>query len=188
MIEARAYHTATLLSDGRVLVAGDGLPGSAELYDPSRGSWAATGALIEARNGAVITLLSDGTVLAVGGFSVSGAVPLASGELYEPSSGSWIATGAMVVARFSGHTATTFPDGSVLVAGGFSNNTSDALASAELYDPKSGSWSATATMHEARHGHTGTLLRDGGMLVAGGHNSLMDALATTDLFHPVSQP
>ncbi len=177
MIEARANGpTATLLADGTVLVAGgDGSTGplaSAEVYEPSTGSWTATGSMIEARSQYTATLLLDGTVLVAGGGGSSGT--LTSAELFDPGSGSWTATGSMTEAR-SFHTATLLPDGTVLVAGGGGpvipgSHTSsfDLLASAELFDPRTGSWTATASMNEARYFHTATLLRNGTVLVIGG--------------------
>ncbi len=172
-IEARYGHTATLLPDGMVLVAGgepaDGtLFGSADLYDPSRGSWTATGGMIQARSLHTATLLADGKVLVAGG-SLGDLLP--SAELYDPGSGSWTATGNMIEARV-GHRATLLPDGTVLVAcGGHSDGSDLMLAPAELYDPSSGSWTATGNMIEARVGHTATLLPDGTVLVAGGRRS-----------------
>jgi len=90
MAEARGGHTATLLPDGRVLVAG-GSPdsvlagggplltlASAELYDPIRRSWTAAASMDESRFGFAAVLLEDGTVLVAGGWP-------ASAELYDPA-------------------------------------------------------------------------------------------------------
>ncbi|MDO8485346.1 MAG: kelch repeat-containing protein, partial [Candidatus Limnocylindrales bacterium] len=184
---AHDFHTATLLSDGKVLVAGgvindrfDGwVSASAELYDPGSGSWTATTDMIEARWSHTATLLPDGRVLVTGSYINSGE-SRASAELYDPNSGSWTATRNMGEGR-GGHTATMLPDGRVLVAGGYSGYNGysmDSLASAELYDAGSGSWTATGDMAEARDGHTATLLPDGRVLVAGGRSSGGDALAS----------
>jgi hypothetical protein len=164
MLAAHGTHTATLLNDGRVLIAGrcGGSGISAELYEPVSASWSATADMIEPCGGTA-TLLRDGRVLVAGGTG-SGGIPLASAELFDPANGSWSATVAMTVARF-GHTATLLPDGKVLVAGG--SNETDTLASAELYDPASATWTATGTMDEARSGHTASLLADGIVLVVG---------------------
>ncbi len=193
MIEARTDHTATLLPDGRVLVAGgggDGLAGflaTAELYDPATGSWTATGNMNGIRISHTATLLADGKVLVAGGadsISETSVNALATAELYDPASGSWSATGNMIEAR-ARHTATLLADGKVLVTGGSGSSAgTDSLATAELYDPATGSWTATGTMIEARTDHTATLLADGRVLVAGGNSSSGPQLASAELYDP----
>jgi len=188
MVTVRSSHTATLLPDGRVLVAGGGVGhemlASAELYDAGRRSWTHTGGMLRARGGHTATLLLDGKVLVAGGYVWRGlTTALASAELYDPSSGRWTATGAMHTAR-NGHTATLLADGRVLVTGGYGSahaNPDIPLASAELYDPRSGTWTATGGMSEARYSHTATLLPDGNVLVAGGRTSRV-ALASAELY------
>src|SRR5262249_56054413 len=87
MATARANHTATLLLNGQVLVAGGydfpNLLASAELYDPATGVWAATGSMATARSLHTATLLPNGKVLVVGNYGFPGP-PLASAELYDP--------------------------------------------------------------------------------------------------------
>ena len=178
MITAREAHTATLLPNGEVLVAGGvGLfPGgagslaSAELYDPSTGAWAATGSLITARDGQTATLLQNGKVLVAGGGGGG-----ASAELYDSSAGAWTATGSMTTAR-AADTATLLQNGEVLVAGGSGS-------SAELYDPSAGTWTATGSMTTAREAQTATLLQNGKVLVAGG-DDFSGELATAELYDP----
>jgi hypothetical protein len=114
----RALHTATLLSSGKVLVAGGdnlGYLSSAELYDPSSGTWTATGSMSAARYSCTATLLPSGKVLVVGGSS-DGIHILSSAELYDPATGMWTATGSMNLAR-AYHTATLLPSGKVLERG-----------------------------------------------------------------------
>ena len=155
MIHAREGHTATLLQDGTVLVAG-GPTDAAEIYDPAARSWTVTGSMTQARSGHTATLLADGRVLVVG---------CADAELYDPGTGSWTATGAMQYVHERGHTATLLPDGTVLVAGG--TGAYARRATAEVFDPDANVWTATAEMTRAHGYHTAVLLPDGMVLVAG---------------------
>jgi hypothetical protein len=149
---ARESHTATLLRNGQVLVAGGSGIADAELYESATGTWATTGSLITGRSRHTATLLADGKVLVAGGSDGSST---RSAELYDPAVGTWEATGPLGRGR-EDHTATLLSDGRVLVAGGFGTNSS--LDSAEIYDLASGTWSATASMASARNRHTATLL------------------------------
>jgi hypothetical protein len=195
MTRGRAGHTATLLPDGRVLVAG-GLSGSeevrasAELYDSGNGSWTVTGGMDSRRSGHTATLLPDGTVLVAGGFSSGEGPVLASAELYDPDSGTWTATGNMIEVR-TGHRATLLPDGKVLVSGGASGISLDgyknALGAAEIYDPSGRTWTATGNMDGVRYAHSATPLPDGTVLVAGGHGSgYYDTLNSAERYDPSS--
>ena len=181
--DARDFHTATLLPNGRVLVAGGNNGAallSAELYDPANGTWAVTAGLGTARYGHTATLLPNGKVLVAGGFGSSS--PLPSAELYDPASGTWTATGSLAGARYY-HTATLLPNGKVLVTAG--EGSSGPLVSAELYDPASGTWTATGSLSFARYLHTATLLPDGKVLVAGGYNDSISR-ASSQLYDPAS--
>ena len=195
MRAARAGQTATLLPDGTVLVAGGGTA-SAELYNPATGLFTPTGSLPVAVSAATATLLPDGDVLVAGG--LHGQRQVANAELYDPATGTWSATAPMTVAR-SGQTATLLPDGNVLVAGGGCNGTSYGcdsgsflynLSSAELYDPATGTWTRTGSMHSGRQFQTATLLPDGDVLVAGGFVSCDDDFcsdaSSTELYDPVT--
>jgi hypothetical protein len=176
-------HTATLLPNGKVLVAGGASSQgqtnlkSAELYDPAAGTWAATGNMITARDFHTATLLPNGKVLVVGGDRRFGPhEPLASAELYDPASGTWAATGSLITAR-AHHTATLLPDGRVLAAGG-----EDDFSSAELYNPGTGTWTAAGDLITGRSYHTATLLPNGQVLAAGGVVSA--SLNSAELFTP----
>src|SRR5579859_700785 len=120
MITARQNHLAALLQSGKVLVAGGtdttgfGLS-SAEVYNPSTGSWSGTGSMLAALSGPML-VLSNRQALVEGGIDSSGLNALASAELYNPASGTWTATGTMLTARF-GQTATLLHNGEVLVSG-----------------------------------------------------------------------
>ena len=148
---ARYEHTATLLPNGKVLVAGgdDGFNhplASAELYDPASGTWTATGSLATARYSHTATLLPNGKVLVAGGFNSTGV--FASAELYDPASGTWTATGSLATARYQSH-----GDVAAQRQGARRGDHSlggDYLASAELYDPASGTWTATGSLATAR--------------------------------------
>ena len=175
MAAARSGQTATMLRDGKILVAGGGTA-SAELYNPATRAFSPAGHMSVRRTDATATLLRDGKVLVAGG-RLSGKTQLASADLYDPATGKWSPTGSMNVAR-SGQTATLLPGGEVLVAGGGCNGkgfhqctpgiSGDTQASAELYNPATGKWTLTATMSSSRQYGTATLLRDGKVLVAGG--------------------
>jgi hypothetical protein len=171
MTFARKAHTATLLKDTRVLVTGgNGLLGplaTAELFDPTTGTFSLTGSMGTARAGHSATLLNDGRVLVAGGGT-------ASAELFDPSSGTFARTGDMGTARV-GHTATLLKDGRVLVAGG-------GTASAELFDPTTGHFLSASNMVASRSYHTATLLSTGEVLIAAGTDSGGTALG--ELFDP----
>jgi hypothetical protein len=118
MSEVRSGHTATLLTDGTVLIAGTDI--TAELFDPATRTFASVGNLSTQRIGSTATLRKDGTVLVSGGEIRAPYCclnSLASAELYAPESEGFTATGSLLTAR-DGHTATVLADGTVLVTGG----------------------------------------------------------------------
>ena len=166
-----------------LVAGGEGYGGhlaSAELYDPSTGTWTVTGSLNSTRSFDTATLLPSGKVLIAGGEGNSG--PLASTELYDPSTGTWTVTGSLNTARFY-HTMTLLPSGQVLIAGG-SNTGNTPLASAELYDPSTGTWTVTGSLNAGRFLYTATLLSSGQVLVAGGrgYDGINGYLASAELY------
>ncbi len=176
MSTGRYCHTATLLPNGKVLIAGgtDGqsFPATAELYDPGTGTFRATGSLNAVRCYHTATLLPSGKVLIAGG-----SFTQPSAELYDPSTGTFRATGSMIDDSYHG-TATLLTDGRVLLAGGSTRGG----FSAEVYDPSTGTFSATGSMRTGRNYHTATLLPSGKVLIAGGYTDS----ASAELYDPTT--
>jgi Galactose oxidase, central domain len=165
---ARYSSSATLLANGKVLVAGGatgesgfGQVASAELYDPATGAWTFTGSMSFARSLHTATLLRNGQVLVAGG--LSNQVPLQSAELYNPSTGTWTVTGALNNPRFSAE-ALRLPNGNVLLAaGGFPFH-----VATELYNPATALWTLAGDLATTNAGAPGTLLQNGEVLLEGG--------------------
>jgi hypothetical protein len=139
---ARISHTATLLANGEVLVAGGDSSGTPELYNPATGTWTLTGSMTTVRDYHQAVLLPSGEVLVAGGQNASGT--LASAELYNPSTGAWTATGSMITPRYR-FSLTLLPGSDVLAVQG---------TSAELYNPSTGTWTATGTRLAASEART----------------------------------
>jgi hypothetical protein len=198
MTTPRAFHSATLLPDGRVLITGgmttltgNAVTDRAELYDPRRGTFTATG---EEHGGRTATLLHSGQVLMAGGWIDATAYPatVATPELYDPTTGTFSATGAFAgKSNNSGYStggpsvssASLLPDGRVLIA---------AEPTAELYDPASGTFSLTGAMTTPCTpgggqpgyigGRTATVLMNGTVLVAGGEHEDCGRFANAELY------
>ena len=215
MTTGRDSATATLLQDGRVLVAGGISAGgntvaSAELYDPKTGKFTPTGPLSAAREGAAASLLLDGRVLITGGMppvglalamayhpglgtggtvvAMTGPDNLKSAELYDPATGKFTRTGSMSISR-RGHTSTLLADVRVLVVCGAESSAggdSNALSSAELYNPATAKFTMTGTMSSGHDDHTATLLKDGRVLIAGGLDEGAQVAATAELYDPAA--
>ena len=158
---------------------------------PFAGPWSSTGSMLTGRAEHTATLLPDGRVLIAGGVADSREEErLASAELYDPATGTWQATGSMSIPR-SWHTATLLLDGRVLVAGGTclgrfavgcaAKDPSGAMAAAEIYDPRTGTWTPAGDMTTPRSQHTATLLPDGMVLVAGTELAPDTILASSEL-------
>ena len=147
----RQWHTATLLPNGKVLVAGgmdangDTLA-STELFDLASGTWTTTNSLNTGRQEHTATLLPNGKVLVTGGVDNSG-YPSGSAELFDPASGTWSPTDSFPGVGLCAHTATLLANAKVLAAGG---NSGSVATNALLYDWPSGAWSATGTAAAAR--------------------------------------
>jgi hypothetical protein len=198
MATARYRHTATVLSDGKMLVTGgqgrNNAPlATAELFDPTSGTFTPTkGGLGTARAMHTATLLSDGKVLVTGGSDANG-IPISSAEIFDPINGTFTPTKGSMGSTRTMHTATLLSDGKVLVTGGDSTlgGPIDSLSTAELFDPATETFTPTGSMKFARFRHTATLLKDGRVLVMGGavHASLppptwLLSLGTAEIFDP----
>jgi hypothetical protein len=188
MATARALGTATLLADGRVLVAGGTAAVNtsllqAALYDPAKGTFASTnGSMLNPRVSATATLLKSGKVLIAGGAGPT----LPSAELYDPASDSFaLTTGNMATTRIN-HTATLLTDGTVLITGGL-DNSGNSLSSAELFDATSQTFTSVGNMATMRSFHTATLLPGGKVLLAGGLDGSGGAVATAELYDPLTK-
>ncbi len=194
-VDPRSDHTATLLDSGELLLAG-GFSGpraiaqTAELYDPEAGKFSAAGMMTDSRAYHTATLFENGSVLLVGGLdnaNLSSGESLKSAELYDPVSQIFKATGSMTTGR-SGHTTTLLLNGTVLVTGGRPNvSLSGQTDTAEIYDPLSGQFTATAgKLSSGLYAHTATRLKDGHVLIAGG---LTDSGVTSaaELYNPATK-
>jgi hypothetical protein len=179
MTKARAYALFGSLRDGRFLVAGGGGGAAwtgAEIYDPATGVFTPTGSMSVGRWGYPnqLVTLPDGRLFVAGGADATCATALSTAEIYDAKSGTWSATGPMATPRLN-PTAIALSGGRVLVRGGYSQLagacgtvTSNALTSAELYDPTSGTFLPTTDAATPRAAAASTLLSDGTALIVAG--------------------
>ncbi len=184
MLEPRSGHTATLLQDGKVLIAGgmrrnQDFYRSAELYDPAAGKFQATGAMTIARVGHAAVLLRSGMVLVVGGWVGHGCTD--SAELYDPTTGRFTALTSMTAKRGQ-PSATLLGSGDVLITGGADHDSPGGVASAEIFRATTFKFERVGSMHNARISQTATVLNDGRVLIVGGRGESVTASA--ELYDP----
>ncbi len=174
MSEARVDHTATLLANGKVLVAGGyavqnssgGLTSSAELYDPAANSFSPVARMNFHRYKHSAVLLNDGKVLMAGGIASYPDKPrYTTAELFDPATNSFVKTGDMILDRFKvKNAAVLLQNGKVLIAGG--------SWGLEIYDPATGTFSFKPSEMMTRYYSTATLLPDGRVVIIGGYSSI----------------
>jgi hypothetical protein len=182
LVIPRTAYTATLLSNGEVLVVGgvdrsDETIAVAEIYNPESGTWRTTGSLRDARWGHTATILQDGRILLAGGLLDDWLMsPAETGELFDPETETWSRAGRITQGWM--HTATALDDGLVLVAGGTRTgcpgglrcNRDTTTQSTRLYDAEAGAWMEAGNMISPRHRHLAVPIPGQGLLLVGGRS------------------
>ena len=202
MVVPRILHTATLMNNGKVLIAGgtweSGGGGaatpSAELYDPQSGTFSSTGGMHTDRARHTATLLPSGEVLVAGGWNGHAADSIDDppwdplfAELFDPTSGRFNLSSSMSTTRI-GHKAIPLANEKVLILGGVPavQNIREQLPDpryGEFYDPVASTFSSLGNVIVSRSGNTATLLNNGKVLLAGGED-LARTVSTVELLDP----
>lgn len=184
---AREGESATLLKNGKVLIAGGDkgrapMLAVAELYDPAKHTFTRTGKMVYPRGGHNATMLADGKVLMTGGMDDLNVIRAA--EIYDPATGQFKAVAPMNAKREK-HSATLLKNGQVLIAGGFSGDAAP-KSTTELYDPAKGQFVAGPPMTSARQNHAATLLPDGRVLLTGGMGGKGQVVNSAEIYDPAT--
>jgi hypothetical protein len=179
---SRYEHSATVLANGDVLLAGGGNDTqdaliTADLFKAATGTIQPTGSMNTPRIGHTATLLLDGRVLLAGGGGIDEKA-IRSAELYDPASGKFSPAGDMTALR-SGHSAALLPNGKVLIAGG-------GAAGADLYDPATNAFSWVPGVSTNRCQTTAAPLADGRVLISGGVDCSNTVLDTAEIYDPAT--
>lgn len=204
----RTGHTATLLADGKVLIAGGYLFDTsatgtdhgyrfrlqAEIYDPATGEFTTTGSLTHARRYHTATLLNDNRVLIVGGrssetlynpnffYSWASFKAVTTAEIYDPTTETFTVVSSEMKQPHAGHTATLLQNGKVLIVGGTGNECTY-TSEMELFDPTTETFEYLGANLTDRDNHTATLLPDGRVLITGG-STTSQSLNTSEIYTP----
>jgi WD40 repeat protein len=187
MVQGREGHCAVLLPNGTILIAGGETSTSAlktaEIFDPLTDTFSPIEEMTSARWAFTATLLQNGKVLIAGGYDNTNAQ--ANAELFDPATNSFTRIQNMTSARMH-HTATLLASGKVLLTGGWSSESPiTVLATAELFDPFTNTFTATGSMSAVRAMHSASLLANDKVLILGGA-SPMFSVASAELYGPAS--
>jgi hypothetical protein len=169
---ARFGHTATLL-DGRILVTGgraakDVSLTTTEIYDIDSGTWSPGPEMREDRFRHTATRLPDGRILIAGGYSSTQKKTLATAEIYDPAANTFTLLPSTMSDGRMDHTATLLPNGRVLITGGWNSLKNRTVASVDLFDPATNSFTPAAPLPASRHEQAAALLPNGDVLLTGG--------------------
>ena len=202
---SRQNHTATVLSNGNILLVGGitdqgygsvtsaGITPVCELFGnastpPQPGAFTTTGSLATARTEQQATTLSNGTVLLTGGAVQQDLAITATAQIYDPASATFRYTKNDMTTPRVGHSSSLLPDGRVLIAGGSNGNPDPGgcLSSTEIYDPAADTFTAAAPMNYCRHGHQAVTLSDGRIIVISGYDETSSQVVTNtvEIFDP----
>jgi WD40 repeat protein len=195
MNQARLEHTATLLSNGFVLITG-GFGNTAEYFDTYTGVPTfvpVVGTMSDSRRNHSATLLPNGKVLIAGGIlDAPPQQPSNSADIYDPATNTLSPAGDMLDVH-AAHVAALLPNGKVLIAGGSdaSGSLTRLISTVELYDWSTDTFSIAGDLAEARTQHAATKLLNGDILISGGTTPGPPAIGGTDsfeIYHPGLPP
>jgi Kelch motif/Galactose oxidase, central domain len=184
MAAARGFATATLLPNGKVLIAGGfgtTTTDASELYDPATNKFSAGPPMSQARGEATATLLPNGKVLIAGGNDGTNA--LSTTEIYDIATKTFAPGPSMIAARFAAG-ATLLANGKVLIAGGNASSPFGELSSTELYDPSTNSFAAGPSMSVAMGPSTAILMPNGKVLIVGDGVHINPYVSVAELYDP----